>query len=268
MQTFEEFINDKDDRYGPGTEEVREQIRKWLDRENIEFQLNLKACNIHTLPPLPCIVKNLVIGNKHLVYLPITSIPLALTGLTCTNCDNVRRIPPLPKTIRYVNFSHSGISDLSQTTISKVPYLYTGLQELGIAGTNVSRLPCFKLPSTLFTLDISGTKIKKLPKLNRGLKTLNISNTLIAVLPRMPLSLINLYVYACSELKIQRETDGPMHVMAVESIQMYGEKWDKWHNQHEEVTRSLDRCARIRNELINYVWQKPSSYELEGDIMT
>jgi Leucine-rich repeat (LRR) protein len=262
----EAFLLGEDDSYGPDTNLVRDSIRRWIDHDNIEQQVNLKAYNIHTLPPLPDSIKNLLIGNDNLVL--IQRVPASLVNFTCSGCPSVRKIPVLPHTVRYVNFSRSGIYELpvlpinitsiiaTASRISKLPYLYTGLQELIIAGSNVSRLNCFILPETLYTLDISGTKINKLPDLNRGLKTLNISNTEIAVLPPLPTSLINLYVASCKSLLVQRDTQWPMHASGLETIQSYDERWNSWRNKEYSRIRIQDRNSSINFELSNRMFHK------------
>jgi Leucine-rich repeat (LRR) protein len=262
----ESFLLGEDDSYGPDTDLVRDSIRRWVDNDNIEHQLNLKAYNIHTIPPLPDSIKNLLIGNEYLVL--IQKLPDSLVNFTCSGCPNVRKIPPLPNTVRYVNFSRTGIYELpvlpiniksiiaTATRISKLPYLYTGLQELIISGTNVSKLNCLILPDTLYTLDISGTKITKLPDLNRGLKTLNISNTEISVLPPLPASLINLYVASCKSLLIQRDTQWPMHASGLETIQSYDDRWNSWRNREYSRIRIQNRNSCINFELTNKMFDK------------
>ena len=262
----EAFLLGDDDSYGPDTNSVRDSIRRWLDQDNIEQQVNLKAYNIHTLPPLPDSIKNLLIGNENLVLLQ--KLPASLVNFTCSGCPSVRKIPVLPHTVRYVNFSRSGIYELpelpiaitsiiaSATQIRKLPYLYTGIQELIISGTLVSKLNCYSLPDTLFTLDVSGTKITRLPDLNRGLKTLNLSNTEITVLPPLPTSLINLYVASCKSLFIQRDTQWPMHTSGLESIQSYDDRWNSWRNKEYSRIRIQDRNNSIHLELVNSLFDK------------
>jgi hypothetical protein len=268
----EAFLLGEDHSHGPDTNLVRESIRRWLDHDNIEQQLNLRAFNIHTLPPLPDSVKNLLIGNEYLVL--IKSLPNSLVNFTCSGSPNVRKIPVLPNTIQYVNFSRSSISELpelpitiksiiaSATNISKLPYLYTGLQELIISGTKVSKLRCSILPETLYTLDIAGTKITRLPDLNRGLKTLNISNTEISILPPLPTSLINLYVAYCDSLLVQRDTSWPMHTSGIESIQSYDDRWNNWRNKEYSRIRIQERNNSISLELVNKMFSvKPFDSE-------
>ena len=262
----EEFLLGEDDFYVPDTIIVLDSIRRWLDYDNIEQHLNLKAYNIHTLPPLPDSVKNLLLGNDNLVL--IQSLPSSLVNFTCSACPNVRKIPVLPNTVQYVNFNRSGIYELpeipiniksifaSATRISKLPYLYTGIQEIIVSGTNISKLKCHTLPETLFTLDVSGTKITKLPDINRGLKTLNISNTDITILPPLPTSLLNLYVASCKSLLIQRETQWPMHASGLESIQSYDERWNSWRNKEYSRIRIQERNSCINFELLNNTFHK------------
>jgi Leucine-rich repeat (LRR) protein len=262
MQTVEEFLLDDDDRYGEDTDDVRSCIRNWIDRKNPEYQINLKRFNIHTLPPLPDTIKNLIIGNRNLVY--IATLPSSLVNFSCTYCDSVRRIPDLPNNGLTVNFTGSGITKLprlpntiqrviaAETRINEIPYFYTGIQEIIISGTGVRRLPYISLPSTMFELDISNTQIKRLPRLNRGLKILNISNTKISVLPPLPFSLANLYVNTCDNLIIQRNNTA----VITESIQSYGERWDEWYRSVREKIRAEDRVLVFQNELADTVFRK------------
>jgi len=269
MQTVEEFLLDDDDRYGEDTDDVRSHIRNWIDRNNPEYQINLKRFNIHTLPPLPDTIKNLIIGNRYLVY--ITALPASLVNFSCTYCDSVRRIPDLPNSVLTVNFTGSGITKLprlpitiqrviaAETHISEIPYFYTGIQEIIISGTDVKKLPYISLPSTMFVLDISNTKIKRLPLLNRGLKILNISNTKIKILPPLPFSLANLYVNACDNLIIQRNNTAVL----IESIQSYGERWDEWYRSLRVKIRAEERVLVFQNELVQTVFRK---YQEQEDI--
>jgi hypothetical protein len=258
MHTFDEFMLEDDDRYGTDTDSVRSHIRNWVDRKNPEYQVNLKNYNIHSLPPLPKNLKNLIIGNNHLIYISKESLPSSLVNFSCTYCEYVKRIPALPNSVLTVNFTGSGISELpllpvniqrviaAETNISEIPYLYSGIQELIISNTNVGKLPYLTLPHTMFELDISNTKIKRLPKLNRGLKILNISNTKISILPQLPFSLAHLYVGLCDKLIINRNSSPT----TLENIQSYGERWDEWHRINNEKIRAFNRCRIIKKELI------------------
>jgi len=142
-----------------------------------------------------------------------------------------------------------------------LPYLYTGIQELIISGTNITTLKCKVLPETLFTLDIRGTKITKLPDLNRGLRILNISSTEISVLPPLPRSLMYLYVKNCKSLLVQRDHNWPMHNSGMETIESYNSRWDSWRDKEYSKIRCNSRNGLINLELLNSVLKNRPSFD-------
>ena len=241
------------DIYGPDTSPEIQYILDWITFNNVSEPLNLKRFNLHTIPPLPDTVTKLVLGNEYLVNIPL--MPYNLQDLRCNLAPNLRRIPPFPPSVIHVNVAWTQITELtfcglnlkslnaSATKLRKVPYLFTGIEELRVSGSDVKILPCAVLPATLKILDISGTGVRRLPKLNKRLNLLNISNTKIVLLPELPFTIRELSVYACNYLAVKRLTD--------ESIQDYGERWLDWHEINRIVIRNQQRCITIKEELMS-----------------
>ncbi|WP_395755537.1 NEL-type E3 ubiquitin ligase domain-containing protein (plasmid) [Edwardsiella ictaluri] len=73
--------------------------------------------------------------------------------------------------------------DVSNTKLTSLPPLPTGLKRLDVSGTGLTSLP--PLPSKLQKLDISNTPMPRLPSLPSRLQRLDVSNTHLANLPEI-----------------------------------------------------------------------------------
>ncbi|XJQ34360.1 NEL-type E3 ubiquitin ligase domain-containing protein (plasmid) [Edwardsiella ictaluri] len=73
--------------------------------------------------------------------------------------------------------------DVSNTKLTSLPPLPTGLKRLDVSGTGLTSLP--PLPSKLQRLDISNTPMPRLPSLPSRLQRLDVSNTHLANLPEI-----------------------------------------------------------------------------------
>ncbi|WP_395754858.1 NEL-type E3 ubiquitin ligase domain-containing protein (plasmid) [Edwardsiella ictaluri] len=73
--------------------------------------------------------------------------------------------------------------DVSNTKLTSLPPLPTGLKRLDVSGTGLTNLP--PLPSKLQRLDISNTSMPRLPSLPSRLQRLDVSNTHLANLPEI-----------------------------------------------------------------------------------
>lgn len=251
MQSLDDFLKDDDtNRYGPDTSTVRRLILDWITIES-PIGLNFKNYNIHTLPPLPDTVKELTIGNEHLVYIPV--LPTFLEDFWCIDAYNVRKIPALPNTLKYLNISNTQIVCIptlgcnieriiaTNTPIRKLPYLYDGIEVLGLSGTKISKIPGVVLPDTLFELNVSNTNITTLPRGGRGLMYLYIHNTKISELPVIPYGLEILTAYRCDNLIIPYN--------GYDNLRQYMMKWDTWRETGLVKERIISRCNLIKEEL-------------------
>jgi hypothetical protein len=255
--SFKEFLNQEadDDRYGPDSHKVRLYLKGF----NTNDCLNLTMYNINILVPLPDGVTNLIIGNEHLVYISKDAIPDSLVSFTCRNSPNLRRLPDMPSGLKKLAVTHVPITKIpklpigiesiqaSCTDITALPPLYAGIINITVPGSKLKKLPFKHMPSTLKNLDIAGTNVKVLHSLGRGLTHLNISNTKIKVLPPLPYGLINLFCVNC-DLVVPT---GELELGAsLEGIRDYGLRWLDWHYLAWEKERSVQRCDRIKHELV------------------
>ena len=255
--SFKEFLNQEadDDRYGPDTHKVRLYLKGF----NTNDCLNLTMYNIHTLVPLPDGFTQLIIGNHHLVYISKDAIPDSLTSFTCRNSPNLRRLPDMPSGLKKLAVTHVPITKIpklpigletihaSCTDITELPPLYAGIINITVPGSKLKKLPFKHMPSTLKVLDIAGTNVKVLHSLGRGLTHLNISNTKIKVLPPLPYGLLNLFVANCDLVVPTEELELGSNL---EGIRDYGLRWLEWHYTAWEKERSVERCDRIKHELV------------------
>ncbi|UYB62782.1 NEL-type E3 ubiquitin ligase domain-containing protein [Edwardsiella ictaluri] len=93
-------------------------------------------------------------------------------------------LPPLPTGLKRLDVSGTGLTSL--------PPLPSKLQRLDISNTPMPRLP--SLPSRLQRLDVSNTSLTSLPELPTGLESLDISHTSLTSLPELPTGLQWLYI--------------------------------------------------------------------------
>jgi hypothetical protein len=255
--SFKEFLNQEadDDRYGPDTNKVRQYLKGFITAEC----LNLTMYNINILVPLPDGFTHLIIGNEHLVYISKDALPDSLISFTCRNSPNLRRLPDMPSGLKKLAVSNLPITKIpklpigietihaSCTDITELPPLYAGIINITVPGSKLRKLPFKHMPSTLKQLDIAGTNIKVLHGLGCGLTHLNISNTKIKVLPPLPYGLLSLYAANCDLAVPSYGLDLGANL---EGIREYGLRWLDWHYLAGEKQRSVERCERIKPELV------------------
>jgi len=268
MQTYIEFLDDVNDlnRYGADTHVARTRILEWITYKNPNQILNLLNLDLHTLPPLLPTIKNLRIGGPQLVYVPKGSLPTELEDLMCSYCASLRKLPPMPMSLKSINIAYSNISQLPRlpptikrivadsTPLLSIPYLYEGLESLSITHTSVKTLGCKKLPDSLRNLEIDYTPITKLPELGSNLHTLCLNGTKVMVLPHFPISLRQLWITNCSSLHIQ-PTDA-LRFLNLDDLFNYGQLWSIWHSNEAEKKRHLKRFRTVRLELIGKTLNK------------
>lgn len=264
MQTLTEFLDDDDEtRYGPGTGDVRKAILLWISNDYLgHHRLTLTEFNIHTLPPLPDTVRELRVGNNNLVYIP--SLPPNLVEFHCYFSYSLRKLPALPASLEILNIAHTQIRVIpplgprirriyaTNAPVSVMPPLYWGIEAVAFGGTKITKIPGVALPETLIDLNIGGTKVSSLPKLNRALRHLYMADTLISEIPEIHSCLETLMAFGCSNLIIPYPE--------VFNIWSYSQQWNAWHAAQREKKRIMERCDRVKEELIMRI-HKPSAHQ-------
>jgi hypothetical protein len=184
-------------------------------------------------------------GELFLSDLRITAIPYFPEGLrtiTCANM-NIRSLPPLPPTLEelYVYMNPD---------LRHLPDLPDGLRILNCSHSALTELP--QLPASLETLSCNNTLIQRLPSLPSGLLKLHLNNCNdMRTLPILPASIWYLTTYG-TPLILTRE--------GTETIQAYSRRWTAWREECDSRRRSQERCAAIKEPLIQELW-KPARVE-------
>jgi len=139
--------------------------------ESIPFKLPSKLrileCyrnNIKTLPPLPVSLTVLDCNYNKIESFP--SLPEGLRRLECSH-NMIRSFPFLPQSLVYLDCSYN-------SELRIVPALPLTLKYLFCSGSNISVLP--RLPQTLIQLKCSDNKIINLPMLPQSLTLLDFKN--------------------------------------------------------------------------------------------
>lgn len=147
---------------------------------------------------------------------------------------NITSLPPLPNSLKNLDCSH--------TPIIKLPPLPESLTFLDCSYTQITEIP--RLPDSLKHLLCDNiSSLTSLPHLPNLLQYLWCNNTNIIELPPLPESLLWLHSENCPYLLIQR--------MKEESTQTYKNCWRAYH---EEQKRIQDRCAIIKEDLMQTAW--------------
>jgi Leucine-rich repeat (LRR) protein len=133
-----------------------------------------------------------------------------------------------------------------------MPPLYWGIEAVAFGGTKITKIPGVALPETLIDLNIGGTKVSSLPKLNRKLRHLYMSDTLISEIPEIHSCMETLMAFGCPNLIIPYPE--------VFHIWSYSQKWNAWHEAKREKKRVIERCERVKEELIMRT-EKPSAHQ-------
>jgi len=153
-------------RYGPDTPALYRILNKFKKKGTTIVNgyvvpwLDISDLNIHSLPPLPDRIKDLICINNKLTSLP--ELPDTLEHLVC-HTNQLTSLPQLP----------DGLEKLycEQNQLTSLPTLPEGLRELGCGGNQITSL--LPLPEGLKRLNCYKNQLTSLPSLPKGLEKLS-----------------------------------------------------------------------------------------------
>ena len=149
---------------------------------------------------------------------------------------NITSLPPLPKSLKYL--------DCKDTPLTELPVLPNSLKRLWCENTQITKLPI--LPDSLGILSCTDTPLTELPTLPPKLFWLDINTPHITILPEIPPSLQTLGYINCPNLVIKRQN--------IEFVRDYEQRWKPVREEMLYKPRIQARCAAIKEELMAAAW--------------
>jgi Leucine-rich repeat (LRR) protein len=192
----------------------------------------------------------------------------------------IKKLPPLPQNIMYLDISNTDIKeypkdvpdtvvslfvtgtpiwhidrlpkslislDIHDSPIETLPELHEGLEEIYISGTSISSIS--SLPSTLKILSAYNIKnLRSLPPLPHKLEEIFVDNTPLVLLHDLPASISMFDCRNCPNLLVSQGMDDPA---------TYRARWDNYFK-----TNSIKSCKLIKEELMMNVYHPDRIWNL------
>jgi uncharacterized repeat protein (TIGR01451 family) len=164
--------------------------------------IDLAACGMSSVPPLPNTVEELQIGANFFGSIPSSSIPSSVKTLNIGNC-NLSVLPTLPPNLEVLHCGYNDITVISTlpssvvslyandnsqlTSISNLPDSMEVIRIHDCALTFIDSLPVYCSDE----IDLSNNNLTSIPNFPEGLNTLKVNSNNISSIPDLPASLVH-----------------------------------------------------------------------------